>query len=619
MTLQQQLESGLSHHQAGRLADAEKIYRQILAQEPEHAVAMHYLGLIAHQAGQIDSAVDLIRRALALRPNYAEAHSNLGNALKDKGQLEEAIASYRQAIRLKSDFADAHNNLGIVLKSVGRLDEAIARYREAIRLKPDFIQGYNNLGIALKNLGRLDEAIALYRQAIQLTPDYAAAHNNLGNALKDAGRLDEAFSSYREALHLKPDYPRAHSNLILAMHYDPASDATTIAAEAVRWNQRHAEPLKKLVQPHANNRDPNRRLRIGYVSADFCDHASAFFLLPLFRNHDREQVEVFCYSQGNHSDEANRQMRKAVPHWCQIEPMSDEAVAEKIRADNIDLLVDLKLHTSDNRLLMFAHKPAPVQVSWLGYPGITGVEAIDYRLSDPYLDPPTANESLYSEKTIRLPHSFWCYDPLENSGIPVNSLPALQTNVVTFGCLNRLFKINDSLLSLWAGVLREVESSRLLLLAPPGSHRQRILDRLSHDGIPSHRVDFVSPQVPAHYLQLYHRIDLGLDTFPYNGHTTSLDSLWMGVPIVTLIGQTPVARAGFSQLSNLGLTDLAAKTPDEFVQIAASLVKDLPRLAHLRQTLRQRMEQSPLMHAQSFTRDIESAYRQMWQTYCATA
>jgi predicted O-linked N-acetylglucosamine transferase (SPINDLY family) len=277
------------------------------------------------------------------------------------------------------------------------------------------------------------------------------------------------------------------------------------------------------------------------------------------------------------------------------------------------------MHMNKSRLLVFAHKPAPVQVCWLAYPASTGLTTIDYRLSDPYLDPPDIDESLYSEKTLLLPDTFWCYDPLDSGYTAVNPLPALQNQFITFGCLNNFCKINDSILALWAQVMREVENSKLMLLTSEGSHRQRTLDRLSHEGIDPSRVEFLVRQPRLNYLQLYNRIDIGLDSFPYNGHTTSLDSFWMGVPVVTLVGKTPASRAGLCQLTNLGLLELAAQTPEAFVKIAVDLARDLPRLQELRSTLRQRMRASPLMDAPRFARNIEAAYRKMWQTWCATA
>jgi predicted O-linked N-acetylglucosamine transferase (SPINDLY family) len=313
------------------------------------------------------------------------------------------------------------------------------------------------------------------------------------------------------------------------------------------------------------------------------------------------------------------QFQQHADHWRSIVGMTDEQVAALIRQDRIDILIDLALHTAQNRLLVFARKPAPVQVSFAGYPASTGLSAIDSRLSDPYLDPVGVDESVYSEQTIRLPHSFWCYDPLDCRGIPINSLPALQNGFVTFGCLNNFCKVNQQVLSLWAAVLRKIEHSRLLLLSEGGSHHQRTLDFLKQEEVNPDRVEFVPRQPRQKYMELYHRIDLGLDTFPYNGHTTSLDSFWMGVPVVTLVGQTPVSRAGWSQLSNLGLPELAGKTPEEFVRIAVELARDLPRLQELRSTLRQRMERSPLTDAPGFARGIEAAYRQMWRRWCAEA
>jgi predicted O-linked N-acetylglucosamine transferase (SPINDLY family) len=536
--------------------------------------------------------------------------------LKDRGHLDEAISAYRQAVALRPGYAEAHNNLGNALRDQGRLDEAVVAYRQAIALRPNLPEAYNNLGNALNDQGQLDEAIDAYRQAIALRPDYAEAHNNLGSALRDQGRLDDVIAACRQAIALKPDYTAAHSRLLFTLRYHAGYDAAAIAEEQRRWNRQHAQPVRRFVVPHRNDRSPDRRLRIGYVSPDFRNHVVGRNLLPLFSQHDRRQFEIIGYAQVLRPDAMTSLFQQSADDWRGIVGLSDEQVAEQIRADRIDLLVDLALHTPDNRLLVFARKPAPVQVTFAGYPGSTGLSMIDYRLSDPYLDPPGMDESIYSEHTIRLPNSFWCYDPLENRDISVNSLPALERGVVTFGCLNSLCKINDDVLALWARVMRQVENSRLLLLAPQGSPRQRTLDRLRHEGIDPGRIEFVSRQSGQAYLELYHRIDLSLDSFPYNGHTTSLDSFWMGVPVVTLVGQTVVGRAGWSQLSNLGLSELAAQTAEQFVRIAVELTEDLPRLKEVRRTLRQRMEHSPLMDASRFARNIEAAYRRMWQRWC---
>jgi predicted O-linked N-acetylglucosamine transferase (SPINDLY family) len=547
MTVQEQYESALSHHQAGRLAEAEAIYRQVLAQRPNHADALHGLGELAGQTGWLDQAVNLIRRAIAICSTNASYYNDLGKFLKDQGQLDQAIASYRQAIRLKSDYPIAHSNLGSALACVGQLDEAIAAYRQALRIEPD--------------------------------------------------------------------YASAASNLIYIAQFHPGYDAKMIYEENLRWNQQYAEPLKKFIQPHTNNREPDRRLRIGYVSPDFREHCQSFFTIPLLSNHNREAFEVFCYADLRRPDAITERIRGYAQVWRSILGTTDAEVARTIREDRIDLLVDLTMHMARGRPLVFARKPAPVQAAWLAYPGTTGLSAMDYRLTDPYLDPPGLNDQFYSETSIRLPDSFWCYDPLVTE-LLVNPLPAQTNGHVTFGCLNNFCKVNEPVLRLWAQVLKTIPGSRFMLYCPEGSHRQPLLEMLQRDGISPDRIELIARRPRLQYLELYHRIDVGLDTFPYNGHTTSLDSYWMGVPVVTLVGRMVVGRAGLSQLSNLGLPELIARTPQQYVRIVADLAGNLPRLAELRRTLRARMQASPLMDAPRFARNIESAYRRMWRNWC---
>jgi predicted O-linked N-acetylglucosamine transferase (SPINDLY family) len=569
--------------------------------------------------GKMDEAVAAYRQAVALDPRNAGAYCNLGAALRDNGHFDEAIVICRQAIGLDPSCAEAHCNLGVALRDKGQLDEAITAFHQAIALKPSYYDAHNNLGNALNDQGQLDEAEAAFRRAIALNPNVADAHNNLGNTLKNKGQLDEAIAAYRQAIALNPNYTDAHSNLIFATHYHPAFDTHAIAEEGRRWNRQHGEPLAKFIHSHSNDPSPDRRLRLGYVSPDFRDHVVGRNLLPLFHQHDHRQFEITCYAQVYRPDAVTSQFQQNSDCWRNIVGLSDEQVAEQIRQDRIDLLVDLTLHTGSNRLLVFARKPAPVQLTFAGYPGSTGLSAIDYRLSDPYLDPRGMDESVYSEQTFRLPDSFWCYDPLGCRDIPVNSLPALEAGVITFGCLSNFCKINDSVLALWAQVLRQVEGSRLLLLAPLGSHRQRTVDQLCQRGIDPERIEFVPPQTRRQYLELYHRVDLGLDSFPYNGHTTSLDSFWMSVPVVSLVGRTAVSRGGSSILSNIGLPELVARSEEEYMRIAVKLGQDIPRLSNFRSTLRRRMEQSPLMDAPKFACDIEAAYRRMWHTWCRTA
>jgi protein O-GlcNAc transferase len=332
-------------------------------------------------------------------------------------------------------------------------------------------------------------------------------------------------------------------------------------------------------------------------------------------SHDHKQFEVFCYSAVEQPDAITERLRSCADGWRETARLSDEKVAEMVLADRVDILVDLTMHMAGNRLQLFARKPAPIQVTWLAYPGTSGLSAMDYRLSDPYLDPPGMFEECYSEQTIRLPESFWCYDPLTQDPA-LNALPALTAGHITFGCLNNFCKVNAGVLTLWSRVLQAVPGSRMIILCIAGESRERTLALFAQNGIADDRIEFADPLPRPKYLELYHRIDLALDTFPYNGHTTSLDALWMGVPVVTLVGQTVVGRAGLCQSMNLGMPEFIAQTPEEYVAIASRVTVDLSRLATIRAALRARMESSPLMQGPRFARNMEAAYREMWRRWC---
>ena len=599
-----------------KLDEAIACYRRALELKPRYAEAHNNLGLALSDQGKLDEAVACYRRALELWPTFAGAHSNLGNALKDQGKFDEAIACYRRALELKPDFAEAYNSLGNALNDQGKLDEAVACCRRATEFKPDYAEAHNNLGNALKGQGKLDDAVACYRRALELNPDFAGAHSNLGSALKGQGNLNEAIACYRRALELMPDFVNAHSNLVFTQVFCPGYDAQTLYEEHRRWNQQHAVPLAKFIQPHLNDRSPDRRLRIGYVSPDFRSHPVGLFLLPLLESHDHGSFEIFCYASVRIPDAMTDRCHAHADAWRDVLDLSDKQVARVIRQDQVDILVDLAMHTGDNRLLVFARKPAPVQITYLAYCGTTGLDTMDYRLTDSYLDPPGQSERFYSEQSVRLPETYWCYRPLIETP-PVNALPALEAGQVSFGCLNNFCKVTDSVLTAWSRLLQVVPNSRLLLHARAGSHRDRVRTFLAGQGISAQRLAFVDSLPTAEYFRVYQRIDVALDPFPYGGGTTTCDALWMGVPVVSLAGQTAVGRGGVSLLSNVGLPELITQDGEQYVQVAAELASDLPRLSQLRATLRDRMQRSPLMDAPRFARNVEAAYRTMWQRWCA--
>ncbi len=606
----------------GKPAEAEQAYRRALEIRPDFAAAYNGLGTLYFQQNRSDDAAACFHRAIELEPMLVDALSNLGQLLNTQQQFAEAAVLLNQAVELAPDSAAAHNNLGNALKGLGQLAAAAASYQRAMELTPGNFNAHANLGSLLQDQDDLDGAVEHYLAALAITQrlpvtalQLADIWNNLGTVMKDRSQIDDALNCLRQAISLAPIHLTAYSNLLYSLYFSPEYDATAILNEHRRFNDQHARPLTALAPPHANSRDPSRRLRIGYVSPDFRHHCQSYFTAPLLAAHDRQQFEIYCYSNVPRPDAVTECLASHVDAWRDIHQLSDEQAAALIRQDQIDILVDLTMHMAHSRPLLFARKPAPVQACWLAYPGTTGLTAIDYRLTDPHLDPPGMFDHCYSEQSIRLPDSFWCYQPLV-SDVPVSSLPALSNGFIIFGCLNNFSKINPAVLALWTKALRAADHSRLLLLAPLGSARRATAEFFTQQGIDPTRITFVSRRPLADYLRLYQQIDICLDTFPANGHTTSLDSLWMGVPVVTLVGRTAIGRGGLCQLTNLGLTDLIANTPDEFAQIAREWASDLPRLSQLRSSLRERIQASPLMDAPRFARNIEHAFRQMWQRWC---
>jgi predicted O-linked N-acetylglucosamine transferase (SPINDLY family) len=714
MSVEQQLQTALGHHQAGRVRDAQAAYRQILAEQPNHPDALHLLGIIENQSGRPQNAVALIRRAIAVKanqaeyhqslglilgrmgrqaeaaaahrravelnpqhrqahydlanlllmtgqmeqaiteyrkalaisPQLAEAHQNLGCALHRMGRLEEAEAHLRLALAIQPKMADAHNNLGGVLAARARLSEAVAAYREALKLRPDFAAAMSNLGSALRLLGQRAEAIQVLRRAIQLAPDMPEAFNNLGIALKDDGQLDEAVATYRKCLALRPSmadatnnlgnaykdcgnvrdtvacYGRAlalgrvqpgiHSNLVYTLQFHPGYDDESLFREQRRWNELHAAPLKASIRPHENDRSPDRKLRVGYVSAYFYSQAESFFVAPLLENHDRQQFEIHCYASVLRPDQFTKRLKSAADSWHEVLACPDANLAEQIRRDRIDVLIDLAMHMAYNRMLVFARKPAPVQIAWLAYPGGTGLDAMDYRITDAFMDPPQNPATYYREQSWRLPDCWCCYDPMAD-------LPPAAPRTdgpIRFGSINNPCKNNDAILSLWARIMSGLPDSKLLMQSFSEVDKNRIRSIFHGAGVAPQRIEFVPRKRRNDYLRLYDGIDIGLDPLPYNGITTTCDALWMGVPVVTLAGNTAAGRAGVSILSTVGLTELIARTQEQYVQIVTQLAGDPQRLAQLRSTLRERMTHSPMMDGRGFARKMESAYRQMWQRWC---
>jgi predicted O-linked N-acetylglucosamine transferase (SPINDLY family) len=635
----------------GKLDEAEASYREAARLQPDAAEAHNNLGALLQRRERWSEAEASLRTALRLRPDFAEALSNLGSQVGKHGRYDEAESLCRRALALRPDSADARHNLAFALAQTGRQAEAIVVLREAVRLRPDFVEALFTLGILVGRAGQLDEGEALCREAVRLRPESGEAHTNLAYILTEQGRVAEAVSSCREALRLLPESTDACSSYLYALNYDPAISPETLleehrrcvaawpAAEESRVESRESRASKESRVESEESRasevtSPDSRLltlaswlstldsslstladrclRVGYVSPDLRGHPVAFFLEPILAHHDRSRVEAICYAEVAAPDAFTARLKSLAHDWCSTCGMTDEQVAERVRADRIDILVDLAGHTARNRLGVFARRPAPVQATYLGYPCTTGLTTIDYLLTDAVVDPP-GEPAWSTEEPFRLPGGFCCYAPMPDAP-EVSPAPALRSGVVTFGSLHKLAKLTAPVLDLWADLLLALPTARLLLFRTnlQGRRRDEILAHFTQRGIAAERVELRHTLEGSH-LRIYQNIDVLLDVFPWCGHTTACEALWMGVPVVTLLGDRHAGRMTASILSMVGLTGLIARTRAEYLAVASRLAGDVAELGRMRAGLRTRMRTSPLCDGPSWVRQLETAYQEMWQ------
>ncbi len=545
--------------------------------------------------------------------------NNLQQAIAwhQQGQIKRAWQGYQRVLKKQPNQPDALHLSGLIAHHQGRSVEAIDSIQRAIALRPGDAIFHFNLGNLYQDLGRLDDAIAAFRQSLLCQPDALDALLGLGTALRAKGLPEEAIACYRHVLRLAPDYAIAYNNLLFVLQSSATHTPEEIFAEHQGFAQRFEAPLKPYWPTHVNAADSGKRLKIGYVSGDLRQHAVAYFIEPILAHHDKTRFEIYAYCNNTVRDAYTDRIAGHVDHWRVCIGDSDEQLAQQIRQDGIDILVDLSGHTALNRLLVFARKPAPVQATWIGYQGSTGLTAMDYRISDAFMDPPGLTERYHSEALMRLPNGGFAYQP-ELQCPAVNALPALSTGEITFASLNTLSKIGPAVVALWARILQSVPRSCLLLgNVVDAEIAQRLTGLFGHHGIAPDRL-ILKPQMPTlDYLALHQHIDIALDPYPYNGGTTTLHSLWMGVPVITLAGRHAVSRFGASLLSRVGLPQFITTDEDGYLRCAIQTAQDLPRLAALRQSLRQRMT-APDWQPVNITRQLEAAYRQMWQTWCNT-
>jgi predicted O-linked N-acetylglucosamine transferase (SPINDLY family) len=615
--LEELLQAAVGHHRAGRVAEAERAYRQVLARRPDHAEALDYLGILVHQLGRNDEAISLIQAAVERMPQRAAFRSDLGTVHQHKGELDTAIACFRQALALDPGFADAHYNLGNALAKQGGCDEAMVSYRRALARNPQHVRAHYNLANLCHAMGRASEALEGMRRTVALEPRLPGAWAVIAAIAWARGRLEEAADAFRRSLEVDPAQPKVHSDLIYLLTYNGLASEPEILAEARRWERRHALPLAGLLPPPPNPPDPGRRLRVGYVSPDFRSHCVAHFIEPLLARHDREAFEIFCYSEARKPDAATERLRRLAHHWRETVGRSDQEVAATVRADGIDILVDLAGHTADSRLQVFGARPAPVQVTWIGFLGTTGLGAIDYIFGTPALIP-AAQRRHFAEQVWDL-EGYCAFEHPVASPAPLPA-PLLARSHVTFGCFNNAAKIRQPALAAWARILAAVPGARLILKSAPLGDPDTVAEfrwRLAALGVDPARVEFRGASLFEEYLRSYGDIDIALDPFPANGGTTTRDTLLMGVPLVTLWGETFAGRVGGATLAALGLQELAAPSVDRYVEIAVELARDPGRLARLRPEIRSRVDRSMISNPAALTREVEAAFRAMWRRWCA--
>lgn len=574
------------------------------------------LGQALSEQGKFPQAVEVFKQIIAQKNDDPDLYSHLGNALRMQGLRDEAMQAYQVMLQLKPNDPKIRHQFGLVMMDVGRLEEAFAEFKNALGLKPDYPEAHNSMSIVLQMLKQDDTALSHNLEAVRLNPNFTEAWNNLGNLYGLSGKPKEAIDAFRKSIALQPRAIPFHSNLLLNLHYSPDITGEELYKEHLAWADAHLKNYPP-VQPFDNNKEGDRKLRLGIVSPDFRKHTVNAFMEPFLDSLDRNKFEIFAYSSVIRPDEMTEVYRKKVDHFKDIRAIPDMQVSGMIRKDQIDVLLDLAGHTAGSRLPIFALKSAPIQITQFGYPDTTGVPGFGYRITDAFADPKGSTEALHTEELVRLPGLAWCYQPpVDSPEVPKRSPKA---GAIIFGSLNNMAKHNGKVLSLWARLLGAVPGSKLRLLSGPGQESIKMVRHaMQTAGVNPDRVEFLPRMEKKEYFAALGEIDISLDPFPYNGGITSCDTLWMGTPLLTLAGKTYVSRQGVAILSNLGLEDWIAKTQEEFIEKAKKAASEGARLSLLRGKLRETVKKSPICDWKAYGVKWEEAVRKLWKNWCAS-
>jgi protein O-GlcNAc transferase len=607
---------GLALREQGHLEDAQGSFSSALRLNPDYAEAQNNLGNVLKELGDLEGAEQCYRGVIAKRPNHVDACYNLGIALAEMERPEAAIECYRHALRLRPDDAEVYRDLGVVFKSIGNMNEALECFQKALALKPDFTVIHTDMAGVYRESGKLDDAVASHRRVVKENPDDAGGFSNLGTALVEIGELDEGVACYAQALAIDPDLTEAHSNLLFAELYRPGHTHETVARLHAKWDDAFGAKRRVAGPEHPNSAIPDKRLRIGWVSPNFGRHPVGYFIIPVLENLPKSKFEMFAYNDRK-TDDLTERIKATMDVWRDVRGIPDDELTETIRADEIDILIDLAGHTGTNRMPVFARKPAPVQIAWAGYAATTGLSAIDYLISDRY-STRAEEEKFYSETVVRMPDGWLCYEPPQYAP-DVGPLPCLETGFVTFGSFSNPVKINDAVVALWADILAAIPNSTLMLKyrgMTSATNRQRISSSLASRGIDAARLILEDQAKHSDFLASYNRVDVALDPFPYSGGLTTLEALWMGVPVITMPGETFASRHSLSFLATLGLSELIGENRSDYIERAVQLAEDQARLAGMRQTLRDRVAESPICDGTAFAEAFSEILRGAWRDWC---
>ncbi len=601
---------GNLHRRVGRFRDAVAQYQACVTANAAHASAYFNMGLAFVSLGELPAASECFRQTVALEPNHADAFNRLGDLMLRTGHLNDAVEQFRRYVALKPDDARGYNNLGLAIANAGRPGEAVELLKKSLQLNPNYPDANNTLALAYEALGQKDDAHRHYREAVRLNPGFADAWSNLGTNLTEQGRIDEAVAALRRSLEIRPNAPPIHSNLLLTLNYPSNLSPEQVSAEHKAFAERYVPAVP--VSPAPLDPDPERRLRIGYLSADFRQHTVAGFIELLLANHNRERVHVSCYANVPRPDDVTAKLQKLADRWRFINGQPDDQIAATIRADKIDILIDLAGHTAGNRLFALARRPAPIQCLLFGYPNTTGVAALDYRITDDVSDPPGTTEMLGPERPLRLAGLAWAYQPPTDAP-PVTALPSLRSDTFTFGCLNNAAKISDACLAAWATLAAAVPHAKLVLLAGQATEgADKLRERFAAAGLPPERLELQMRLPRREYFEAYSRFDLALDPFPYNGGVTTGDALWMGVPVLAVAGRSYVARQGVAVLTHVGLPEFAAESPEQLVELAKTWAANRDMLADIRAGLRSQVART-IADGMAYASRLEAALRGAWK------